>query len=173
MKLDREIIDSTIYNRKQIMEQSQKHLYSMIDKGAWHTLEYEIPFAGSIELPNNYAIYVIESDRKSSDVADLFKEKKTIGSNHYSRNNRNESNVLYVGSSQHLKQRIQQHIGVSTIDSNKNRTTYALWLNDWFTGRVKVHYFIFSEKLDQSVLQTIEDVIWEINKPQFGKQGGK
>lgn len=75
------------------------------------------------------------------------------------------SMVMYVGSSSTgVKSRIEQHIG------NGYKSTFALHLSHWFTGRYKItvkHYDVSNE-----ILQILEDAISYEMKPAFGKRGG-
>ncbi|HLD22543.1 MAG TPA: hypothetical protein VJA83_01285 [Sulfuricurvum sp.] len=75
------------------------------------------------------------------------------------------SNILYVGSSTSgIKKRLEQHIG------NGHKSTYALHLKYWFTGKYKIAIKQYNTTLD--VLQIIEDDLADRVKPAFGKQGG-
>ncbi|OZA80416.1 MAG: hypothetical protein B7X64_06105 [Halothiobacillus sp. 39-53-45] len=75
------------------------------------------------------------------------------------------SKVMYVGSSTTgVKKRIEQHIGQG------HKSTYALHLDKWFTGRYKIT--IRQYDVSDKVLQIIEDDLSDKLKPAFGKQGG-
>lgn len=74
------------------------------------------------------------------------------------------SEILYIGSSTtSLKGRLKQHtIGV-------NSGTYALRLNNWFTGQYLIH--IKEYDVSREVLQLIEDDLAFELQPAFGKRG--
>lgn len=74
------------------------------------------------------------------------------------------SDILYVGSSTtNLKARLYQH----TTYSHKD--TYALRLNEWFSGSYEIEVRVYDEK--NEILQLIEDDLSFNLKPAFGKRG--
>jgi Uri superfamily endonuclease len=80
-------------------------------------------------------------------------------------------NVLYVGSKvKDLYSRLANHLGL-----NKNsRRTYSLYIKDWWTNEGKTTFTIdvyVVKDINQEQLQFIEDLIWEHEKPLFGKEG--
>lgn len=80
------------------------------------------------------------------------------------------SSLLYVGSSSSLHSRIQQHLGFG------NRGTYAMQLSHWLPaveGELSIEAWHFGPAVDGAVLQAIEDGLWAINKPMFGRQGAR
>lgn len=64
---------------------------------------------------------------------------------------------------------MKQHLGLNT----KNKSTYALWLRDWFSGDVTIYYHVFPSRKEHEPVQAIENLIWEIEKPKYGKKGGR
>ena len=97
-----------------------------------------------------------------------------------------KSSCLYVGSSQDIITRLKQHLGINTKGKIKSTTTYALYLNAWLpkyirenTITIDIYRFnaktfgIKTEIKIQNYLQITEDLLWEVNKPLFGKQGAK
>jgi hypothetical protein len=128
------------------------------------------------------AIYIIkELNGNSKKTFDEFKKFKKDQSEKKKRNKKkkndeekevvlacpklnSESEILYVGSSTtDLKKRLYQH----TIESHKD--TYALRLNDWFTGQYEIQIKVYKET--NNVLQLIEDNLSFNLKPAFGKRG--
>lgn len=74
------------------------------------------------------------------------------------------SEILYIGSSTtSLKGRLKQH----TIGANN--ATYALRLNNWFTGQYRIH--IKEYDVSREILQLIEDDLAFELQPAFGKRG--
>jgi hypothetical protein len=111
------------------------------------------------------AIYIIEE--VGGDVEKTFiefsrykdrKERKCARLNAPSR-------VMYVGSSTTgLKKRIEDHLGQG------NKGTYALHLNQWFTGKYRIT--VKEYDVERDVLQIVEDDLSDRLRPAFGKQGG-
>jgi len=79
----------------------------------------------------------------------------------------NEPNdVLYVGSSRKdLRKRLLQHMGYGS------ESTYALHLNKWFKGQIKIT--IKQYDVSDDVLQLIEDSIAFDLQPAFGRRGAR
>lgn len=80
------------------------------------------------------------------------------------------SALLYVGSSSSLHARIQQHLGFG------NHGTYAMQLSHWLPpveGELSIEVWRFDSAVDGAVLQAIEDGLWTMNKPMFGRQGAR
>jgi ATP-dependent Lon protease len=139
----------------------------------------------------NYCVYVIKCDE--SDEVEIIKmfdknkekhdeEKETRKYCISKKNQKNidekikskiekSGNVLYVGSKvKDLYSRLANHLGL-----NKNsRRTYSLYIKDWWTNEGKTTFTIdvyVVKDINQEQLQFIEDLIWEHEKPLFGKEG--
>jgi hypothetical protein len=97
-------------------------------------------------------------------------EKDRNGKRMFARNI-HPSKTLYVGSSKSIGSRISQHLG------HKNETVYSMQLRHWLKhdsiAQLKIEVWKFSSQTDQSILQAIEDHLWEMAAPMLGKQGGK
>ncbi|HDK8953815.1 TPA: GIY-YIG nuclease family protein [Acinetobacter baumannii] len=128
----------------------------------------------------NSAIYIIrEIDGDSQITFEAFKRFKQEQKEKKERNKKNmgvkedvllcpklnkPSEVLYVGSSiKKLKNRLNQHI------KNTNNDTYALRLQEWFSGQYEVQIKVYNVTRD--VLQLIEDNLSFDLNPAFGKKG--
>jgi len=128
----------------------------------------------------NSAIYIIrEIDGDSQITFEAFKRFKQEQKEKKERNKKNmgvkedvllcpklnkPSEVLYVGSSiKKLKNRLNQHI------KNTNNDTYALRLQEWFSGQYEVQIKVYNVTRD--VLQLIEDSLSFDLNPAFGKKG--
>lgn len=80
---------------------------------------------------------------------------------------KSDKKCLYVGSSQNLKKRLEEHL-------EKSESTYSLHLKAWFPRDKKLSLQIIEvEKKDQKIMQLYEDFLWENFKPLFGRQGKK
>jgi hypothetical protein len=80
------------------------------------------------------------------------------------------SSVLYVGSSQSLESRIKQHFGYAT------KSIFAMQLCHWLPDRhdkINIKAYSFGKDIQQCVLQTIEDELWNRLKPMLGRQGAR
>lgn len=106
----------------------------------------------------------------SQGLVKAFLERKGISDRSYARfNNPGDSNVIYVGSSASLRDRVKQHLGFGP------KSTYALQLGDWLKGHevtCTLEYFAVSTQ-EQRTLEDIEDGYWQLLRPLFGKKGGK
>lgn len=72
---------------------------------------------------------------------------------------------IYVGSSKKLRDRLKQHIGITS------KSTYALHLNKWWKNK-KIEIEIY-EVIDYANTQLYEDRLWQKNKPILGREGKK
>jgi hypothetical protein len=75
---------------------------------------------------------------------------------------------LYVGESQHIHQRLKEHLGFGA------KGTYALHLAYWANSiGIQLNFECAKYPSDTSrvALQALEDTLWEELKPMFGRQG--
>lgn len=80
------------------------------------------------------------------------------------------SHVFYVGSSQSLEGRIKQHLGYAT------KSIFAMQLCHWLPdkdGVINIKAYGFGKDVQQSLLQTIEDELWNKLQPMLGRQGAR
>ena len=84
-------------------------------------------------------------------------------------------NCIYVGSSNNLSKRMAEHFGAARFGKTKiSASTYAIRFKEWLPEGETVTCFYFEVKTQsQSVLQALEDGIWNNLKPITGKKGGK
>jgi hypothetical protein len=126
-------------------------------------------------------LYIITVDNIPDEV--IVKSKYSEGRNRgwalpqYNNNKIHENGkflnqkCLYVGSSKNdINTRLKQHIGIT-----EGKTTSALHLSRWWND-AKIHiylykYFESDNTKDFDALQIIEDTVWDICKPYFGKKG--
>jgi len=139
----------------------------------WKKIEVTYPDKNqTVDIPDCegvYIVYIIETGEAADYIKSCFeKGKKEKEERKYARFNKDEnSGILYVGSSKTRNVRIKQHLALSP---SRNRTTYALWLNDWFKGTITLSYIEFP-CTKQEALQAFEDSLWNILRPMFGRQG--
>lgn len=83
--------------------------------------------------------------------------------------NQGLSTCLYVGSSNSLKKRFREHCGICNV------ATYALKLDLWLKDQPLIINFYYCKlpTEDQEILQNLEDGLWHMLRPVFGKYGGK
>lgn len=78
------------------------------------------------------------------------------------------SECLYVGSSQSIVKRLREHLGYGAP------STYALQLRHW-ARPLSLHLEFccasYAETTHYSVVQTLEDALWESKGPMFGRRG--
>jgi hypothetical protein len=82
------------------------------------------------------------------------------------------SKCIYVGScsKSDISTRLRQHIGLLG-----SKSTSSLHLKRWWKeSKIKIYLFKFDDSInngDPDALQTIEDTVWDVCKPLFGKKG--
>ncbi|RTQ52117.1 hypothetical protein EJV47_03575 [Hymenobacter gummosus] len=77
--------------------------------------------------------------------------------------------TLYVGSSNGLRERFKMHLGYF----DPRMRTYGLKLRKWLvssTPRLTFRYCRLSNA-NQALMQLLEDGLWELRQPVFGKKG--
>ena len=122
---------------------------------------------------NIVAIYRITA--KDEDGAKALKQKfsnyKKTQTIKLPKNNKNiESKVIYVGRTSKIRQRLIQHL----VDCAEG--TYALKMGLWCPEtehKLKVEIAILDGNQNQAVLQDVEDELWRLSKPMFGKCGAR
>ncbi len=77
------------------------------------------------------------------------------------------THTLYVGRSKSLRTRLEQHLGSGAVG------VYSLHLQRWAATldvSVQITYLKF-DGIDDLLVQAIEDGIWSLLRPAFGRQG--
>lgn len=127
-------------------------------------------------IKKSAGIYVIEMDgsNHAKGVQDLLKnykcayEKELKFPKFNILKNNDKSKVLYVGSSQDLKKRLNEHL------CDCSSQTYALRLSRWagsLNGNLHVKIAVF-EGASRNQLQDLEDQLAYELRPIFGRRGG-
>ena len=81
-----------------------------------------------------------------------------------------QGTCLYVGSSQSLAKRLKDHLGFGAPG------TYALQLVHWATPLSLQLDFVcakYAEGTPPEVVQALEDTLWEVRRPMFGRRGAR
>jgi hypothetical protein len=83
-----------------------------------------------------------------------------------------DDECVYVGScsKSDISTRLRQHIGLS----NSKRTSSLHLKHWWKDAKIKIYLFKFDDFINNKEtddLQTIEDTVWDVCKPLFGKKG--
>lgn len=104
-------------------------------------------------------------------VAQAFADARAHESNDraYARLNASSS-CFYVGSSQSIAKRLSEHLGYGAAG------TYALQLLHWARPLSLELEFVcakYPEGTAYSIVQSLEDALWESKAPMFGRQGRK
>lgn len=79
-----------------------------------------------------------------------------------------QSEFLYVGSSFNIFQRFKEHLGYGS------KKTYSLQLAHWASNlnlELDFIYAKYPEDIVHDVIQVIEDTLWDILSPMFGRRG--
>ena len=128
------------------------------------------PF-GEEPVKDRASIYAISTDQASIEavVRDFKAEKVRRGKEAYlSRFNDNldsSSETLYVGGSKNILMRLHNHL-------NSAGKTYSLHLHRWLHeehGKIRVQVQFLEESA--GLAQEIEDSLWNLKKPLFGRRG--
>lgn len=113
----------------------------------------------------------VKNQAGAQELRDAFDNYKVLDGHKLPRKNDvNDSNIVYVGSSQKIKQRLQQHLNKCGKD------TYALKMHLWCPDTVNsitVEVATVRGNVEATIIQDIEDTIWRNSRPMFGKIGRK
>ncbi|HOS95232.1 MAG TPA: hypothetical protein PLQ54_18120 [Armatimonadota bacterium] len=77
---------------------------------------------------------------------------------------------LYVGSSRSMGKRLREHLGYGAAG------TYALQLAHWATPLSLELDFVcakYAEDTRPEVMQALEDTLWQVRRPMFGRRGAR
>jgi hypothetical protein len=121
-------------------------------------------------------VYIIQGSEDNSTAIStlqnvLSKARKSHNQYAFSRINKNMSTsaTIYVGRSKSIQARLQQHLG------KNSEKIYSLHLQAWASEidqDIEITVFLMCfHKLDDSVVQAIEDGLWSELKPAFGREG--
>lgn len=123
---------------------------------------------------NKACLYYFECCSPNIDLAEVnrvFANAKThkASDRAYPRLN-TSGNCFYVGSSQSVAKRFAEHLGYGA------KKTYALQFIHW-ARPLSLHLEFVCAKYPEAtritVIQTLEDTLWETKAPMFGRQGRK
>lgn len=82
-------------------------------------------------------------------------------------NKRHDTKTLYVGTSKTIKSRIRQHLGYGP------KRTYSMDLIHWFPKKIDINLSIYKVSMNNDfAIELIEQAIWDLKEPQFGKRSG-
>lgn len=119
-------------------------------------------------------IYLIDAQKIDAKTMESIRrlfgkdQKAKLPERKYSQWNNRDGRCLYVGSSQKMRRRLKEHLGFGT------EHTYALNLVHWASEldlALSVRILKFPKEIDYQLIQHLEDVVWEMEKPLFGRQG--
>lgn len=125
-------------------------------------------------IKNNVPMIYIIKTKEKIDIEEVKNAKKDLKAQGFGmfrinykkiNNESNQSKYLYVGSSQKLRDRLKQHLGLIS------KTTFALHLKEWWKNR-EIEIEIYEIK-DSDNMQLYEDLLWQKYKPIFGREGKK
>jgi len=117
------------------------------------------------------AIYrlTVNNQAGANSLRDAFVGYEPQDGHKLARNNDvNDSTAVYVGSSQKIGQRLQQHLYTCA------RGTYALKMHLWCpvaVNSIAVEIAVVRGNIQAAVIQDIEDALWRSSRPMFGKIG--
>jgi GIY-YIG catalytic domain len=133
----------------------------------------------SVQAYKNKYIYILKVNVYSNELETIKNAYKAFDARNKPRvlgitlnasrfNKGHESEYLYVGSSKNIKSRIRQHLG------DGNLRTYSLHLKHWFPKKINLALYIYEiDSQNHEVIEAIEQGIWDIIKPIFGKRSGQ
>lgn len=99
---------------------------------------------------------------------DITNKPRVLGKTfNISRFNETYSKTLYVGTSKSLKARVKQHFGYD------NKRIYPLDLIHWFPKNIDISLNVYEVSTkNQLAIELLEQSIWDMKEPQFGKRSG-
>lgn len=115
-------------------------------------------------------LYYLDCSAPGADLAaieEAFADAKAQGERAFPRLNL-PSECLYVGSSQSMAKRLSEHLGYGAPG------TYALQLRHWaqpLSLRLEFCCARYAEVVPHSVVQALEEALWERKAPMFGRRG--
>lgn len=155
-----------------------------LDSSDYRTDEAIMKVCKGIEkhsTPVIYRISVLTKDVQKRLVSNYLSfhetnKKKQRGVDRYntSKFNGGASLTLYVGSSSKFKSRLERHLGKGSI------RTFALKINKWdnaLSYKLNIQVFkvesLSESPISQTIIELIEQEVWEKHQPVFGKKSGK
>lgn len=167
------ILNEAIELRKIRMKNLLSNLENQIDLN-YESIEQKInsPFSFKMDSKFKFVIYRISINSKVvNEIVNEYNEFKNSTKEFKISSFNNETNfkeykTLYVGSSKSLISRINQHLG------NGSKKVYSLHLKKWIKNVDLVNIeLLFLEEKYKDVVNEIENGIWDLVKPVFGKKG--
>lgn len=130
-----------------------------------------------------YIIYVEKTINYSLIKTAYDTAKKKYSMSRAPENEEEEKFCLYVGSSKDVYKRLKKHIGWG----KSYKKEYALHMDQWLPdeNRIKIDLYDMDPEILETIgpslefmsnelkMQLIEDIFWSVQKPLFGKKGGK
>lgn len=133
----------------------------------------------ALRLKNNDGIIytvTLKKDFEVSEINALFLAEKNSKTSAYKLSKANDlkdSSSFYVGSSKlkNIKTRTFNHLGLGS------KGVYSLHMSQWLPNiktenTVVFEYYSLNTADDQMILEAIEQALWDIKKPMFGKRSG-
>lgn len=126
------------------------------------------------EYKNKSMLYIISANYISKNYKEKIskaQKEKEFAMARINKNGFDESALrnicLYVGSSHNIYKRLLEHLGFGA------QKTFALHLKKWWDNvPIQIEIYEVCNNANDA-LQIIEDILWEHNKPLFGRQGKK
>ena len=82
-------------------------------------------------------------------------------------NKKHSTKTIYVGTSKSIHSRIKQHFGYGP------KRTYSMDLIHWFPEKINISLSIYKVSTNNHfAIELIEQAIWDLKEPQFGKRSG-
>jgi hypothetical protein len=118
-----------------------------------------------------YVFRLISPHPHPDEILRAFSAARTAAKGHraYPRLN-GASECMYVGSSQKPHRRLLEHFGFGSP------TTYSLQLQHWASELdlgIRIECAKYAEELSPEVVQLLEDTLWGLEQPMFGRRGAK
>jgi hypothetical protein len=139
-----------------------------------------VPAGYSKDLSETDFIYIFKlidaNEAKKDFISKRFNDSRSVqntedfeGKKDFCRWNEVMSDYLYIGRSQKLRSRLKQHLGAG------NEGIFAMHMLRWATGvqcKVEISHYQF-DKMDNLIIQALEDGLWQSFNPMFGRKGEK
>lgn len=132
------------------------------DKGSEYIYLFRAAEANAVPLTEVFESFKVARDEQ--EASDYLGKKNLCRGNQSA-----DGKVLYVGRSYSPRERFKGHLRAGTSG------TYAIHFQKWATGiDLQVDFFLYQfSGIGDRVVQVIEDGLWDLLRPMFGRRGEK
>lgn len=144
---------------------------ALVDEAAASSLLREVSDWAGAGQPCLYYFECRSADIDLTEIAGAFAAAKARKRRARAYPRRNSPGpCLYVGGSLSMGKRLREHLGYGSAG------TYALQLTHWATPLSLQLDFVcarYSKDTPPDVIQALEDMLWQVRQPMFGRRGAR